>query len=115
MSSNTKYRLTRDITGAPGDILPFSDIIIPANDVTVQVPEENNWYVAEFSILPATGNVSQTEILYNENPSIQISAIAWRTTDLSFRKVVKGGSSIVMNKYRASDPNAEYRIYLYAI
>ncbi|NTU69262.1 hypothetical protein HGB13_00315 [bacterium] len=111
----TQYHLTRDCTGAASDILPFSNLIVPATNVTVQVPESNNWFVAEFSVIPDIGNISITEIQYNENPSLQLDATIYITPDLSFRKTVKGGSSLVLNKYRDQDPDASYIIYLYAI
>lgn len=113
--TNTSYILTRDITGSPSDILPFSNLIINATNTSVLIPKTSNWFVAEFSITPATGNVAITEIEYNENPSTQIVATTFITPDLSFRKVVKGGSSLGLSKYRDSDPDAEYRIYLYDI
>jgi len=116
----TKFMYERDVTGAAGNVLPFSDTvftsIINANEaVNYIVPKNYSRYIAEFSGFPNnSSNTDGTLAIFipikwyytadgsavdlNSSPSF-IS-----TTGEKAFKYVNGGSRIVCYKARALIP-----------
>lgn len=119
----------RDVTGAAGSILSFSDAVITspivdAETVEIVIPSQYARYVAEFSAYPKTLATNNIAIKWSYYPKISMisdpDAPSFVTTGERVMKYVAGGSRIDVSKVRASlippvaEPEMVINITLYA-
>jgi hypothetical protein len=107
----TKFMYERDITGAPGNILPFGEIVLSAEisaaeTVSITIPSECYGYVAVFSSYPKQAVANNIAIRWNYYPSSSMEPSAdapfFVSTGERVGKYVNGDSRIDALKVRAN-------------